>query len=297
VILLGDIRLLTFITVAETKSFTKSAEILNITQPAVSQHIKFLEDEYGVNLIKKYGNKFDLTEEGFILLDYAKKIEAMYRELSMRLKNKSSIIKTYKVGASMTIGGYVLPYIIGKYKKLYDNVNILLVVNNTKEILEKLVNSELDFALVEGPFDKSKFKFIKFRDDELILAVSPHHEFAASGKVSIESVLKGNLILREKGSGTRSIFENKLLELGYKLGDINPYMEIGSIDAIKSLIESNLGYSIISQETIKKELNEGIIKKVEIEGVRIFREFNFVYVRCEEFMYEFIDFCCNNMLK
>lgn len=290
-----DIRLLTFITVAKTKSYTKAAGIVNITQPAVSQHIKFLEDEYGVHLIKKYGRGFDLTEEGLILFKYAEEIEVLYRALEMKLKNKSGIIKTYNVGASMTIGGYVLPYILAKHKKIYQNINILLQVNNTEEILEKLINGKLDFVLIEGSFDRNKFEFKKFKNDELVLAVSPEHDFAKEREVSIEDVVSGNLILREKGSGTRKIFENKIIELGYSLNDLNGYMEIGSISAIKSLIESNLGYSIISRETIKKELTQGTIKEIIIKDVHIFREFNFVYLQKDEFIDPFMKFCCENI--
>lgn len=291
-----DIRLLTFITVAKTKSYTKSAEILNITQPAVSQHIKFLEEEYGVNLIRKYGREFDLTEEGLILFKYAEEIEVLYRALEMKLRNKSGIVKTYNVGASMTIGGYVLPHILAKYKKIYGNINILLQVNNTEEILEKLVEGKLDFALVEGAFDRTKFSFKKFKDDELILAVSNEHSFVKERGVSVKEILQGNLILREKGSGTRKIFEDKIAELGYNLDGSNGYMEIGSISAIKSLIESNLGYSVISKETIKKEVTRGTIKAVAIKEIRIFREFNFVYINKEDekFIEEFLVFCNEN---
>lgn len=290
-----DIRLLTFITVAKTKSYTKSAEILNITQPAVSQHIKFLEYEYGVHLVKKYGRGFDLTEEGLILFKYSEEIEILYRALEMKLKNKSGIVKKYNVGASMTIGGYVLPYILAKYKKISENINILLQVNNTEEILEKLINGKLDFALIEGPFDRSKFRFKKFKDDELVLAVSTQNNFVKETEVSMEDILSGNLILREEGSGTRKIFENKIIELGYSLNDLNGYMEIGSISAIKSLIELNLGYSVISSETIKKELVQGTIKTVDIKDVHIFREFNFVYLQEDELINSFIEFCHENV--
>ncbi len=289
-----DIRLATFITVAKTKSYTKAAEILNITQPAVSQHIKFLEEEYNVSLIKKYGKSFDLTDEGSLLLKYAEKIETLYRTVEMKLKNKSSIVKTYNLGASMTIGGYVLPYILAKYKKIHENINILLQVNNTEEILEKLVSGKLDFALIEGPFEKSKFKFKEFKKDELVLAVSKDHKFAKEKEAAIDDILNGNLILRENGSGTRKIFENKLEELGYNIDNLNGYMEIGSISAIKSLIESNLGYSIISKQTIKKELKQGTIKEVPIKNMHIFREFNFVYLHEEEFIEDFIKFCIKN---
>jgi DNA-binding transcriptional LysR family regulator len=282
-------------TVAKTKSYTKAAEILNITQPAVSQHVKFLEDEYGVHLVKKYGRGFDLTEEGLILFEYAEEIEVLYRALETKLKNKSSIVKKYNLGASMTIGGYILPPVIARHKKIYENTNVLLQVNNTEEILEKLVNGKLDFALIEGPFDKNRFMYKKLKDDELVLAVSSRNTFAKKTEVSMEDILSGNLILREEGSGTRKIFENKIIDLGYNLDDLNGYMEIGSISAIKSLIELNLGYSIISKETIKKELIQGSIKAVPIKDVHIFREFNFVYLHEDEFINSFIKFCSENI--
>lgn len=290
-----DIRLLTFLTVAKTKNYTKAAEILNITQPAASQHIRFLEDEYGVNLIKKTGRGFSLTEEGLILFRYAEEIEALYRTLDMKLRNRLGIIRRYNLGASMTIGGYILPYILAEYKKSYPNINIMLQVNNTEEILEKLINGKVDFALIEGPFNRNKFRFKKFKDDELVLAVSKENNFAKQKEVSIGDILSGNLILREKGSGTREIFEDKIAELGYGPGDLNGCMEIGSISAIKSLIELNLGYSIISRETIRKELSRGTIVEVPIQGIRIFREFNFIYLQEDEFINSFAKFC--NMIN
>lgn len=224
-----DIRLETFITVAKIKSFTKASEILNITQPAVSQHIKFLEEYYGVVFIKKSGRTIKLTEEGKILYKYAMELDDIYRRLDTEFRNKDSINKTYYVGASMTIGGYILPYILSEYKNSYKNVDILLEVNNTDEILHKLLSRKIDLAVIEGNFDKEKFKYTKYKDDELVLAVSNLHEFDKYKSISIQDILKGKLILREKGSGTREIFENKILEMGYEMKDFKPYMELGSI--------------------------------------------------------------------
>ena len=202
-----DIRLQTFITVAKIKSFTKASEILNITQPAVSQHIKFLEEYYGVIFIKKCGKSIKLTEEGKILYKYAIELNSIYRNLEAEFRNKDNINKTYYIGASMTIGGYILPYILAECRNCYKNIDILLQVNNTEEIIKKLLNRKIDLALIEGTFDKEKFKYIKYKDDELVLAVSHLHEFAKYENISLDKVLKGRLILREKGSGTREIFK------------------------------------------------------------------------------------------
>jgi DNA-binding transcriptional LysR family regulator len=288
-----DARLTTFITVANIKSFTKAAEILNITQPAVSQHVKYLEEYYKASLIKKQGKNLDLTEEGQILYKYAKELEMTHRNLENELRNKNSICKSYNVGATMTIGGYVLPYILAEYKKAYKNIDILLQVNNTEEIIDKLLKRKLDLALVEGNFDRNKFNFIKLKDDEMVLAVSPRHSFAKRKEVSIEEVLRSEIILREKGSGTREIFEEKLKSLGFDINKFNPYMELGSISAIKSLVEENLGCTIISRETIKREVKQGSIKIVPVEGIEIYREFNFIYLKdsCLDTLESFIQFC------
>ena len=288
-----DVRLGTFIVLAKMKSYTLTAEVVNITQPAVSQHIKFLEEYYGAKLVEKSGKEIKLTREGNILLKYAQEIESLYTAAQTEIKNMAGTVKTYNIGASMTIGGYVLPQILARYRKIYKNHTILLQVHNTEEILEKLVAREIDIALVEGPFDKSRFKYKKMKDDELVFAVSPEHDLAKQKQIDIKDIISGNLILREKGSGTRKIFEDKLLENGCSLQNIENYMEIGSISAIKSLVESNLGYTVISRDTIKKELEFGTIKVVPIRNMHIFREYNFVYTneQDENFINEFIDFC------
>lgn len=288
-----DVRLTTFITIANIKSFTKAAEILNLTQPAVSQHIKYLEEYYKANLIRKNGKNIDLTEEGQILYKYARELEMIHRDLENELRNKNSIRKIYNVGATMTIGGYVLPYILAEYKKSYKNIDLLLQVNNTEEIIDKLLKRKLDLALVEGNFDRNKFNYIKFKDDEMVLAVSPKHPFAKKNEVTIEEVLEGEIILREKGSGTREVFEDKLRNLGCDMSKFTPYMEIGSISAIKSLVEENLGYSIISMETIKREVRLGSIKVLPVKGVELHREFNFIYLKDSSLdtLESFIRFC------
>ena len=294
-----DIRLTTFLTVANIKNFTKAGEILNLTQPAVSQHIKFLEEYYCVDLIKKQGRTIDLTEAGEVLFKYAKELDVLYRSLEIEVRNSFGNKKVYNVGATMTIGGYILPYILGEYKDVYKNTDILLQVNNTEEIISKLLNRYIHLGLVEGPFNKKKFNYRKFKDDELVLAVSAKHEFCKRESVELEEVISGRLILREKGSGTRKIFENKLIELGYDLENMKIYMEIGDINAIKSLVESNLGYTVVSREAIKRELELGVIKIIPIRDIKINREFNFIYLDGvgEEFIDHFINFCSKYIEK
>lgn len=289
-----DPRILTFIAVAKTKNFTRASEILNLTQPGVYQQIQFLENHYGAKFIKREGRSLNLTEEGEFFLQYAKEIVNISAEMERNLKNGSPSIKRHNIAATMTIGGYVIPSILGKYKTENPNLNIALSVNNTNVILKKIVDREIELALIEGPFDKIKFKYKKFKDDKLVLAVSSRHDFAKRKTVDLEEVLKGTLILRECGSGTREIFEGELISRGYSIDTLSSTMDIGSISAIVSLVEANAGYTIISKEAIKKQVEQGTIKIVPIDGVTINREFNFVYLYDKEinFINSFIEFCC-----
>lgn len=288
-----DSKLTTFINVAKLKSYTRAAELLNLTQPAVTQHIKQLEEYYDVKLIKKNGRQISLTEEGELLLRNAKEFEANSLLLERKLRNKSSVIKRYNIGATLTIGEFVLPGLLGEYKRLHNNIDVIMHVYNSEEILKKLGNGEFDLGIVEGPFDKSKFNYKKLKDDELVLVASPLNCLSKRAKVEISEIIsEGKLILREKGSGTRMIFENKLLELGVSLSNLKIYMEVGSIGAIKSLVEANLGYTVISREAVKREVKAGTLAIIPIQGIRIMREFNFIYLdhKPEDFTEDFMTF-------
>lgn len=290
-----DPRIVTFITVAKTKNFTRAAEILNITQPGVFQQIKYLESHYGVRFIKKEGRTLNLTEEGEFFLQYAREIVNISAEMERNLRDGAPNMKRHKIAATMTIGEYIIPPILGAYKKKNPNINISLSVKNTNIILKSIIDREIELALIEGPFDKIKFKYKKFKDDQLVLAVSSNHDFAKRKSVRLDEILKGDLILREPGSGTREIFEGELIGKGYSMDTISGCMEVGSIRATISLVEANVGYTIISREAINKEVNEGTIVIVPIENLTIDREFNFVYLYDKEidFINGFIDFCCS----
>lgn len=272
-----DQRLFTFLTICKTRNFTRAAELLHMTQPAVTKHIKFLEAYYGAPLFIRNGRLMELTEEGKILFDYTKDIEAQTLLMERKIKNSFDIERHYNIGATLTIGEFVLPCILGKYKVLSPHTDIIMQVHNTETITKKLWNGEIDLGLVEGPFDKSKYKCRLLRSDELVFAASPQSSFSGRSEVGIDEILKSKLILREEGSGTRKVLEDKLIALGYDLTHLKPYMEIGSLGAIKSLVEMNLGCTIISKTAVQKELASGSLIVIPIKGIRILREFNFIY--------------------
>lgn len=274
-----DQRLITFLTICKTRNFTRASELLNLTQPAVTKHIKFLEDYYKAPLFKRNGRLNELTEEGKLLYEYAKKIEAQSILIERKIVNSTEVEKHYSIGATLTIGEYILPFILGEYKKFNKNIDITMHVFNTEIVSNMLLNGELDLAIVEGPFDKTKFSFSKLKDDELVFAVSSKSPLASKTEVNIEEILQSKLILRENGSGTRKILENKLVEMGISLHHLKPYMEIGSIGAIKSLIELNLGYTIISKAAVQKEILNGSLIIIPIKDVIITRAFNFIFLK------------------
>lgn len=291
-----DPKITTFIWAAKLNSFTKAAQMLNLTQPAVTQHIKQLEGYYKVNLFNKVGRQIHLTEEGELLFEYAKEIEANSLFIERTLHNKSALNKRYNVGTTLTIGEFVLPHILGQYKIQHENIDVIVHVYNTDENLKRLTSGELDLSIVEGLFDKSRFKYKKMRDDELVFVASPASTFARKGKVSLEDVAySGKLILRENGSGTRRVFENKMTEIGLSLADLKVYMEVGSIGAIKSLVQANLGYTVVSREAVKKEVREGLLVVVPIQGIKIMREFNFIFMDMSQnsFIQEFVEYIMN----
>lgn len=288
-----DIKLETFITVADTKNFTRAASILNMTQPAISHHIKLLEEYYNVKLLEKKNKNMELTEAGKILYKYALEIDKISKLAKKHLSNESSIIKRYNVGATLTIGGYVLPPIIGNYKMNNNNIDIILQVENTENIIQKLFSGEIILGVIEGPFDKSKVIYEKFKDDELVFAISKNHEIAKKKKITIEEILSEKLILREKGSGTRQIFEDYMAQQGFEPKNITPYMEIGDITAILSLVESGLGATVVSKEALNSTLMSKKFKALSIKNMKMKREFNFIYLKSSnmDFIKNFIEFC------
>ncbi len=289
-----DEKLHTFLSVAETLNFSRTAELLHMTQPAVTQQMNGLEAYYGVRLFSNRRKGMQLTEEGVLLLEYAREMNRLSQSVMMQLKADENRVRTYSVGATMTIGGYVLPGILGQYKKAHPLTDVKLTVENTESVLEEIVKGNLILGLVEGPFPKDKFHFDLLRKDELVVAVSPQHPLAEQDAVSMESLLAHPLILREEGSGTREVFENAVRTAGFSTDQMNVHMEIGNIHALVSLVESNLGATVISRDAISEALERGSLRAVSVIGVKIEREYCFVYLDDRiSFIAEFIGFCKN----
>jgi DNA-binding transcriptional LysR family regulator len=271
-----------FITVAEKKSFSETAKILHMSQPTVTSQIKALEAELNTKLLNRNTKHVELTSSGEIFFRYGKEILNLTDLIQKEISGLSDTLEGgLVIGASLTTGEVMLPQFLGDFKQLYPKIRISIEVTNTEQIISKIRDGILDIGLIEAPIKASDLEVVPFRQDELVLITSPkfHHplldENHAMAKPSL--LLDSPLILRERGSGTRKVLEDGLNRIGMNLDHIQPYIELGSTEAIKSLVEQNLGISVISRMAIEKELKLQSLKMYRFQQLSLTRQFFYVH--------------------
>lgn len=280
-----------FLSVCELGSMSEAARHLYMTQPAISQAISELEGEYNIKLFDRIGKKLVLTHAGEILRDYGKKINLLLNEAENTLRDISDMkMGKLKLGASRTVGTYLLPQLIGEFLKIYKNIELPFYIDNTSEIVKMIHENEIDLGIVEGPIHSDNIEVKYFLDDELYLICSKDHNWAKKKIINKDDLSLENIIIREVGSGTREVFENTLKAHNI---EYNIKLELNSTEAIKRAVEANLGVSVISKLAIKKELKSSRLVKVEIDGVKFLRQLNIIYHKdkyLSELCKKFIDF-------
>ncbi|MEK7271946.1 MAG: selenium metabolism-associated LysR family transcriptional regulator [Nitrospirota bacterium] len=280
---MDDHKLKVFCTVAETKSFSKASEIIRLTQPAVSLQIQALEEIYGTKLFNRSGCIITLTPAGEVLYKYAKEINTLYTAAEKELGAFTGQVKgVVTIGASSTIGNYVLPAVIAEFRKKYPKVAVHLVTANTKTIVDYLNAGGIDIALVEGEVKKQKLIVEKLIPDEMVLIMHPLHPWARKSNVSIFDVAKEPFIFREEGSGTRQMIEKYLIKHGISPQSIKIVFIMGSTESIKSAVEEGLGVSIVSKWAAKKEIRYGTLKTASLKEDRFMRDFSLLYRKAKD---------------
>lgn len=265
-----------FLTVAEVKNISRAAEQMDITQPALSAQIKKLEDVLGVKVFDRINRRIELSESGHLLQKYAQKVVQTLLETQQALDDLTGVVQgTIQVGASSTIGNYILPPFLGKFNKLYPNVRIEMVVKNSNQIEIALLKNEIDLGFVEGPIQSDSIEKKLFRMDELIVICSKKHPWRNRTSVTLEEFSKAPLIIREKGSGTRKVFMDTLREAGFS-ESLNINMELGNTEAIKNSVQGNLGVAVLSKFAVEKELKYKMLHSLRISGVQMKRPLNLV---------------------
>ncbi|WP_066254058.1 LysR family transcriptional regulator [Neobacillus drentensis] len=259
-----------FCLVVDEGSISQAARLSYVSQPAVTRQIHQLENVYGTLLFDRTDGKMKVTETGRMLYPFAKTIINDFNRSKELIKQVTGEYNTnLHVGASFTIGEYLLPSLLGRFKKQKPEIKVSLTIKNTPSVIEDLANDVIDLALVEGIVENNDFIVEKFADDELILICSPDHIWRE--QISMEELADEMMIWRESISGTRLIVENTLREYGV-LEKIDSYMELGSTQAIKSAVEAGLGISILPRLTVARELEQGTLRSVDISGVTILRD-------------------------
>lgn len=271
-----DFRLKVFQSVARNLSFTKASNEMFISQPAVTRHIKELETEFEVKLFNRTGNKIALTEAGKILLSYSDQISALHNDLKFTLSQLNGNVEgTLRLGASTTIAQYIIPPLLARFHERFPEVSLTLVSGNTDYIEHQLLANEIDVGIVEGKPVNSDLRYSSFIKDELLIFTSAQNKVIPSA-IQVDEFLKLPLVLRERGSGTLEIIQNKLQEKDVELSKMNVIMYLGSTEAIKSYIKTGDGAGIVSRFAIQQELESEIFRVVEMPSLKFERQLYFI---------------------
>lgn len=272
-----DFRLKVFDTVARRLSFTKAADELCITQPAVTRHVKELERLMNLRLFERRGNRVTLTEGGQILLKHT---EAM-QDISRQLEHDISLVKeahrgSIKLGASTTIAQYVLPPLLARFHRVYTDVRLHMVNANTEEIEHALLQQRISLGVIEGDSKRRDINYTPFARDEILLVCSSKNPLATKEEIRLEELVRQPLLLREPGSGTLEVILHGLKNAGIKMTDMNVEMNLGSSESIKSYLLHSHCIAFISEHAIEKELKEGSLKTIRIRKLSMHRQFFFI---------------------
>lgn len=267
-----DIKMITFLKVVELRNYTKAAEGLNITQPAVTQHIRKLEENYDCKLIEIVGKSVKLTPQGKLLYNYANFQLANEKLLINQLKKVETPMK---IGATLSIADYYLPPFLSSYLENYDEL-VSVTVKNTRLIIEMLLKNELYCAFIEGIFDKSLFYYDEFCTTKFVPVARKNHPLEGI-KASIKDIHQYPLILREEGSGTRKIYENYLYQNNDTIHSAIKVQEISSFGIIKKVLKNSNSMSFMYEEVAKREVERGELCYLSIKNFSIKRPLYFVY--------------------
>ncbi len=284
-----DYRLKTFLMLCREKSFTKTAEKLHITQPAVTQHIQYLEKEYGAKLVTYRGKELVLTPKGKLLQQFAAAVAADSKKVQQQLAAQTEPKQTLNFGATLTIGEFVMPEVLHAYFQQHPHMNLRMLVENTQKLLQQLQEGDIDFAFIEGNFDRAQFDAKQLSRERFVAVCA--NGFPLKEKTYAWWQLSAYpLIMREEGSGTRHILQQVLEEQNMRLSDFAVTREVENFQAIKQLVLAGDGITFLYERVVKQELASGALREIPMDCPITQRGFSLVHLKNSYFKEAYRDF-------
>lgn len=283
-----DFRMETFLTVCDTMNFTRAAEILSLTQPAVSQHIKFLEEQYQTKLFEYRGKKLALTAAGVVLRDAARTMRQDNAYLMKKLHHMNSAPRKLCFGATLTVAEFALPGPLAHYIYAHADQSIRMVSDNTQELLADLDKGAIDFAIVEGNFPREDYSWLLYSRERYVAVCAARFPLPQE-PCSLEELLPQRLIMREPGSGTRNILEKYLDAKSLSVNHFRFRAEIGNMGTIKKLVALGCGITFLYERAVKEELRQGVLREIPIRDFGITHDFNFIWRKNSIFADEYLE--------
>lgn len=270
-----DYRMITFLKVCQTMNYTHAAQSLHITQPAVSQHIHYLEEQLHVKLFEYEEKQLKLTEAGKILYRFAATVNHDFHELSNQLSNENNRLHL-RFGVTLTIGEYLMPKVLIKLLNQHQNIQLQMIVANTAELLMQMEEEKLDFAIVEGYYPNQEYEGRVYRKERFIGICHVDHPFAAT-ECTLSDLKNERLLLRENGSGTREVLERALKEKNMSFDNFCERIEIGNLNVIKQLVMKKIGITFCYEPVVAQELKNDDLKVMNIKDFQVAHDFTFIW--------------------
>ncbi len=267
-------RLHIFCKVVEYGSFSKAAGMVYLSQPTVSSHIKDLEDHFQCKLIDRLGREVAPTKAGELLYKHAKKMVALKDDIEKALSEFQGKIRgNLTIGGSTIPAGYILPPLLGRFKKAYPEVRVTLTQKDTAQVIKDTIEGRVELGVVGASPQEVQLQQKKLMDDEMFVVVPAGHKWANRDTITVKELIKEPFVMREPGSGTRRSIERALDKTGDWLGQQDVVAEMGSTEAIRQAIKAGVGVSILSECAVSDDLAAGSLAKVKIKGISLHRSF------------------------
>ncbi len=273
-----DLKAISLLKVAEYENFTKAAKELCISQPAISNHIKAVEEELGFKIFERGTSGIHLTEKGTIVIKYISQMNSIAESLKQALASDKLSATALRVGITHTVESSLVVDAIAKYlNKSTPGVSIRITSGTSKSLYKQLKNGEIDFIIMEGSYNDPDLNNVMLGTDSLVLVTSPSNHLASKNTVTLDEMKEENLIMRLPDSNTMKTFASALKERSKSLSDFNIILEIDNIATIKDLIRRDFGVSILAKSVCLDEVRKGKLAILNIENISMVREMNLVY--------------------